>query len=58
MLEQTIQALTTSRVILASASPRRYEIMKQLVIFFIIFRNIILDKLFISIKNKKWNNNL
>ncbi|XP_006621237.1 uncharacterized protein LOC102679843 isoform X1 [Apis dorsata] len=30
MLEQTIQALTTSRVILASASPRRYEIMKQL----------------------------
>lgn len=53
MLEQTIQALTTRRVILASASPRRYEIMKQLVIFFIIFRNIILDKLFISIKNKK-----
>ena len=33
MLEQTVQALTSSRVVLASGSPRRYEIMKQLVIF-------------------------
>ncbi|KAK1137550.1 hypothetical protein K0M31_002055 [Melipona bicolor] len=30
MLEQTVQALTSSRVILASGSPRRYEIIKQL----------------------------
>ncbi|XP_043523637.1 dTTP/UTP pyrophosphatase [Frieseomelitta varia] len=30
MLEQTVQALTSSRVVLASGSPRRYEIMKQL----------------------------
>ncbi|CAK9818651.1 Probable bifunctional dTTP/UTP pyrophosphatase/methyltransferase protein [Anthophora plagiata] len=30
MLEQTMQALTTSRVILASGSPRRYEIIKSL----------------------------
>ncbi|KOX80826.1 N-acetylserotonin O-methyltransferase-like protein [Melipona quadrifasciata] len=30
MLEQTVQALTSSRVVLASGSPRRYEIIKQL----------------------------
>ncbi|XP_043260735.1 dTTP/UTP pyrophosphatase [Colletes gigas] len=30
MLQQTVQALTTNRVVLASGSPRRYKIIKQL----------------------------
>lgn len=31
MFEQVVQVLTAGRVVLASGSPRRYEIMKQLV---------------------------